>query len=548
MNPMAEVLTRPTDGGNRLRTVRVPLDAAWRARLTRLSRVVVLTTVMLVATQAVVAGYEYGHGEQVLLSVKGISWADPTAFVNDWFNDRAPQPHILFDVVTYVAESLNARPAVYFVYWVASLLVMAWAVTLVADVWLPRRVRSLELLVAALLVTGPDFALGTFLAVDREAVPNALGGALALLTVAFLIRRRDRAALVAAAVTTVVHIQHGTLVAGALLVAYVLQSDRFRHRTVRWFPLAIVLILSVVYVVSVLRGLVAGTGDVVAVCENASPGHCDPDTWSGYATWSGVCVVLLGVAAPMLARPWRWRSVGLVAAPALIALGSLVTDLAGIEPFQTLGKQFFLYRFVMGVAPFAPFTIAMLLGRAAHRPSGWRTWLSVFAGIAAVVGWHVAKFANIHRFRTTAGIWEFTAVLALALSCWLAVTTFTVFRAAAGRRRLVRWCPQVIAAGVLGSVVALLAFGSQPTGWVPLSIGYRSDDGSVAVGRHVEALTPPGAVVAARPDYVWLRLLSRRAVVVDCKSVPYGGPPWQEYNERLRALGVESPLHCSNAG
>lgn len=519
------------------------------APLRRLLRVVVLAGVMLVATQAVAAGYEYGHGEQQLLSIKGISWADPTAFVNDWFNERAPQPHILFDVITFVAESIHARPAVYFGYWAASLLVVAWAISLVADVWLPRRVRSLELLVAALLVTGPYFALGTFLVIHREAVPNGLGGALGLLTVAFLIRRRDRAALVAAGLTTAFHVQHGTVVAVALLVAWLLQPDRFRRRYVRWFPVAIVLILVCVYLVGVVRGLVAGSGDVVAICETASPGHCDPQVWSSSVIRSGVLVVILGVAAPMLARPWSWRSVGLVAAPALVALVALATDLANIQPFQTLGREFFLYRFVMAVAPFAPFTIVMLLGRAATRLSSWRTWVSVPVGIVLLVAWHGLTFANITRFRpTSAGVARATAVLAVAVTGGVALATFVFARGAMRRRRLVLALPPAVTAGMALSVGLLLAYGSRATGWVPLTLGYRADDGAVVIGRRVEALTPPGAVIAARPDYTWLRLMSRRAVVVDCKSVPYGGPPWVEYNERLRALGADTPLKCGDAG
>lgn len=35
----------------------------------------------------------------------------------------------------------------------------------------------------------------------------------------------------------------------------------------------------------------------------------------------------------------------------------------------------------------------------------------------------------------------------------------------------------------------------------------------------------------------WLRAVSRGAVVVDCKSVRYGGGPWEEYKERMESLG-----------
>ena len=45
------------------------------------------------------------------------------------------------------------------------------------------------------------------------------------------------------------------------------------------------------------------------------------------------------------------------------------------------------------------------------------------------------------------------------------------------------------------------------------------------------------AVIAAPPEIVWLRALSRRSVVADCKAVPFGGPPWEEYVARMQALG-----------
>ena len=32
-------------------------------------------------------------------------------------------------------------------------------------------------------------------------------------------------------------------------------------------------------------------------------------------------------------------------------------------------------------------------------------------------------------------------------------------------------------------------------------------------------------------------MITRRAVVVDCKYGPYGGQPWQEYKERINSLG-----------
>ncbi len=531
------VLGRQRDPGGTLTRV----AAHRRTRL--VARVAAVALVIVLATQAVAAGYEYGYGEQVLLSIKGISWADPTAYVNDWFNADAPQPHILFDAITAVAESAGLRAPVYFAYWLASVVVTALGVVLLADAWLPRRARGLELLAGAMLVTGPYFALGTFLVIHREAVPNGLGGALGFLTVVLLITRRDRAALVVAALTTVVHVQHGTVVAGALLVAWVVQRDRTRDRVVRWFPLAVALILGAVYGVGVLRGLVAGSQDVVDICATASPGHCAPDTWPPVVVRDGVVVVLLGVAAALVTPRRSLRAAALLVAPALVVLVALVTDLADIEPFQTLGEQFFLYRFVMGIAPFAPFTCVLLLSRATDvRRRGLGLLLSA-VGVGVFVLWHGLTYANLTRFRTNIeNVPTATFLIAVALVAGMAVATLVV---GPWRPRLL---PAAVRAGAALTVAVLLAFGARATGFVPLRVDYKPDDGAVSMGHRVEELTPPGSVIAARPDFTWLRLMSRRAVVVDCKSVPYGGEPWQQYNERLRALGVPTPLECGTGG
>lgn len=517
---------------------------------------------MVLAVQLVAAGYEYGWGEQVLLSLKGISWADDTAYVNDWFNDSAPQPHILFDAVTALAESWGIRPQVYFGYWLTSVVVTAAAVVTLTSAWFPRRAWPFETVIGALLVTGPYFALGTFLVIHREAVPNGLGGALGFLTAVLLVVRRDRAAVVAAALTTVVHVQHGSVVAVLLLVAWAVDPHRRTRPVVRWFPAVVVAILAVVYLVGLARGLVAGSGDVTAVCETASPGHCDPDSWPSAVVRDGTSVVLLGVAAAFGARGGpRLRSVALLAVPAAIALGALVTDLVDIEPFESLGRQLFLYRFVMVVAPFAPVAIMLALTRAL---TSWRRWwdpVIVLAGIAAFVHWHTMTYANLWRFRpVVGGVARAALLIAVAIAVgavlwrvlWPRLVRGHGGRAGpaglrtAGRLRAVE---RLVPAGLaVASVVALLVFGGRATGLVPLRIDYPAGEGAVALGRSIEEATAPGSIVAARPDIGWLRLLSRRAVVVDCKGVPYGGEPWREYNERLEALGVPEPLGCSNAG
>jgi hypothetical protein len=518
-------------------------------RVVRALRISGVTLVMVLAVQFVAGGYEYGFGEQVLLSLKGISWADPTAYVGDWFNDRAPQPHILFDVITYLSEMWGVRPWAYFAYWLTSIAVTAWGVVLLSDRWLPRRLRPFELLVGLLIVIGPYFALGTFLVVHREAVPNGLGGALGFLTAVFLVTRRDRAAVVAALLTAVVHVQHGSVVAVLLLVAWLIDRDRLRRPVVRWFPGVAAVILGLVYLVARVRGLVSGTGDVSAICETASPGHCDPDSWAWPVIRDGLAVLALGALAPFLSRRApSLRAVSIIAVPALIAVTALATDLANIQPFESLGRQLFLYRFVMVVAPFAPWSIVLGLCRPLVRRLNLGSALLCLGGLAALVWWLQATYATMMRFRPSmAGVNRAGLLLGIAIA--IVVVVWAVLGP-----RIRSWRPlwnadlAVSWVMVAAAVASLLWFGGRVTGFVPLRIDYRSDEGAVTVGREIERAIPPGSVLAARPDIGWTRLLSRRAVVVDCKGVPYGGVPWREYNERLVALGVPTPLACGNAG
>ncbi|HEY8271167.1 MAG TPA: DUF6798 domain-containing protein [Pseudobdellovibrionaceae bacterium] len=57
------------------------------------------------------------------------------------------------------------------------------------------------------------------------------------------------------------------------------------------------------------------------------------------------------------------------------------------------------------------------------------------------------------------------------------------------------------------------------------------------LGHHLETLVPPGEIIAMNPALVWVRLLSRRAVVVDVKAIPFQDQPFKEWEERIRDLG-----------
>jgi len=56
-------------------------------------------------------------------------------------------------------------------------------------------------------------------------------------------------------------------------------------------------------------------------------------------------------------------------------------------------------------------------------------------------------------------------------------------------------------------------------------------------GKEVRAVVPSGDVIIASPRDEWVKLVTQRAVVVDCKDVPYGGEPWREWQKRIKDLG-----------
>jgi len=68
-------------------------------------------------------------------------------------------------------------------------------------------------------------------------------------------------------------------------------------------------------------------------------------------------------------------------------------------------------------------------------------------------------------------------------------------------------------------------------------VGYDRSLPTVRAALAIKETVPDTAIIAAPPDMFWLRAISERSVVADCKAVPYGGPMWDEYMARMRDLG-----------
>jgi hypothetical protein len=90
--------------------------------------------------------------------------------------------------------------------------------------------------------------------------------------------------------------------------------------------------------------------------------------------------------------------------------------------------------------------------------------------------------------------------------------------------------PLAVAAGLVTIVLATGRIGG------PV-VDYDRRDAVTAASLSLRSSVPEGSVIAAPPGLVWIGPISQRAVIADCKRVPYGGALWTEYKERITALG-----------
>jgi hypothetical protein len=503
-------------------------------------------TVVSALSLYVLEGYVYGYSDHTLLSVKGISWADDSAFVNDWFNERAPQPHWLFDLLTYLGESANQLPGLYFVYTLTGLAFFGFGTALLAHHWLPAERRALVLGVPLLAVLGPRFVLGTFLPFLSQALPNNLGGFMAYAAVAALITGRGRMACVLALATGLVHVQHGVVLGGILGLSALLAKGSLRSRLPLIGTAGALIVLSVV--VSTSRGLTAGNDDMLEACTVGSIGHCNANTWAWVIIRDGL--LMIAAASAVAAIRWRdWRTLlPAVIAPALVLTLGLSADRLDWGIFGELAQRLFVYRLGMNLALFVPWLAVLLAAGVGQRlPSALLRAL----GAALVSGYWVSAVFTRSAYATQSSdalrLGGFIVGLVLAMPMIIESTVRVVHRRTPlsfSVGPLISWA---VAATLTTVTVAVISSKTQPGA---LDVGFRSDDGYVWIGQQLENEVPVGSVIAHPPDIEWVRLFSRRAVVGNCRAAPYGGDPWDEYKQRLAALGVDTTriYECPRSG
>ncbi|HEV3365801.1 MAG TPA: DUF6798 domain-containing protein, partial [Acidimicrobiia bacterium] len=183
-----------------------------------------------------------------------------------------------------------------------------------------------------------------------------------------------------------------------------------------------------------------------------------------------------------------------------------------------LAAQLNVHRLATIVEPFAAFALLCLVAGAAAGPKHRRIRFAAL-GVIAIGIWSTMAQSAVTGPRAVAA--AVVVALTAGLLAWFVPRHATHHR------------PRAVAL-LVGLATVTVAAGA--AGYLG-QVGYDRSLPTVRTALAVKAVVPDTAIIAAPPDLYWLRAISERSVVVECKAVPYGGPLWDEYMARMQDLG-----------
>ncbi len=501
----------------------VPSRALISPRVSRILLPLVLAALMgiLGVWSTAGGGYVAGTGDHFVLSPEGLSWVHPDAFKNDWFMQAAPQPHWFFDLITMMGESLGALSAVYALLWMAGLLAAGAATSLLAHRFVPGAPWAMGIAVTLVMAVMPWMMGGTGSPLIAMALPAVQSANLIYLVLAAMLCERRLIVIVVAPLIAILHVQQGSIVL-VLLVAMLISTAIRERRLDRAMSVALVLTGAFVAFGLIIRPVASNLQDFVQICDKIIPYHCAAHLWTGKEIASSIGMIVLCALSVFLvpaAKRWLWlTTVGL----ALLGYsGGFLVDLLRIPLLGTLAQGVNVYRLAAVLLPFAIWgAFAPLLTRA----RGWR--LLIIGGI-----WGVAWIAVLYTPYLPAPSRTRAILLGLAL-----LVPFAWYLVARHRRQVDDADLRLVTISS-GLLVVLL---SAVNGGMVLRAPNFTFIGSTELqewGKEVRDVVPSGDVIVASPRDEWVKLVTQRAVVVDCKDVPYGGAPWREWQKRIEDLG-----------
>ncbi|WP_194397802.1 DUF6798 domain-containing protein [Microbacterium atlanticum] len=467
-------------------------------------------------------GYTAGWGDHFVLSPQGLRWVHPEAFENDWFLAAAPQPHWFFDALTALSERSGLLSAAYALFWMAGLVAFAAATVLLAGRFAPGARWQVAVGVTLVAAVTPWMIGGTGSPVIAVAIPAVLSANLIYLLIAAFLTQRLVVVAVLAPLIAIVHVQQGSI--AIVLVASMLTVDAVRRRRID-VRLAAALGLTIGFVVLglSLRPVAANLGDFVEICDRIIPYHCAAHLWPIWDVMATVgLVVLCALSALLMRRPERWRWFATAGLAALGYTGGFLSDALRIPVLGEIAQGVNVYRLAAVLLPFAV----------------WGAFVPLLVRLPA------------RRMIVLIAIWGAAWVLLLATPSWagtllrreVLLTTslllpliwhlWRTWRRGRARGAGSPGGPALLA-GVL-VVASVASYGGLSVRGVDFT--FVRDAGLREWGSHVREIVPAGEVLVASPRSEWVKLVTQRAVIADCKNVPYGGPAWDEWQRRLDAL------------
>ncbi|MEN2741882.1 DUF6798 domain-containing protein [Microbacterium sp. X-17] len=478
---------------------------------------------VLVNWGAPLLGYVAGIGDHQVLSPQGIQWANPNAFVGDWFMEASPQPHWFFDIVTYLGALVGRISIAYFLFWCGGLIAFGFATAILARHWTPRTRWIAGVAFTLVASQTPWSIVGTGSPMISMALPAVTGGFLVYLFVAALITSRRMLTAILGPVVAIVHVQQGSVVLIILLV--VLAIELIRDRRVDW-TLLIGAGATAAFVIFglVLRPVAANLSDFVEVCNTVIPYHCAAHTWAVTKIFGGIGLIALSALTVFfVARRERIFWLAGVALPGLGLLLGMLSDFFQIPVVGELAQATNVYRLAALVLPFGVWGILYPL----LKPEWSRRY-------ALIVGVWVVSFGLFLVDPSWYQVYAKNPVFLLGI---LVCAGFVVLGARYLGSRYSGEFITGIGALALGTLFVLMtAVGGQLIAR-PLTITFTPDAYIRQWGRSVERIVPVGEQLVAPPMSSWVKLATERGVVADCKDVPYGGTAWKQWNERLTDLG-----------
>ena len=472
-------------------------------------------------------GYSAGGMDHLVLSPLGLHWYRPDWFANDWVFANAPQPHWLFDVITWLsaeAGGLKGVAAAYFLYFVLSVAVFGLATAILAKAWAPTHRWAAIVIVTVIAAVTPQWLLGTGSPLLAIALPGVLGGFLIYLTGAALLTGRNRLAVLAGVATALAHVQQGA-VAGVLL-GLIAGAQLIRRLPVdRKLVVGAVVVIGIVVAELRLRPVAGHLKDFADACNTLIPAHCNATTWDPVRLAGGLAMVGLGLLTVLyLPSDERFRWVAVVALPSLLLVAGIAVDRLDVPVLGMLAQGTNVYRLDALLLPFAIW--GALLPLFTPRPQRQRL---VLLGVVEVLG--LLSLAP-------PGLWPLQGRFGgLGMVMVAIVLTLAVLEPDwRGSRPALGWVTPAAVTVMAVCIVtsALVVGGLRP---LPFHPGLLPKGSVLAWGTAVQKAVPPGGQILIPPGAMYVRMATKRGVVADCKNAPYGGPAWQDYKERMTALG-----------